>query len=161
MRAAKRGVFYLAVAFTFALATGCSNNGYRSASVTNQTGDPAAVLDFASSISIPEGSAASAHIALMSQSNNVLGGGNIQSANPRVLEVVASSADSSGYVFLGVSTGETSVQVTVNGQPVQTVYATVLQPPASSLPPTIDAGLEPVVPTDAGAPDGDAASGGD
>jgi len=46
----------------------------------------------------------------------------------------------------------------VNGQQVQTVYATVLPPPASSLPPTIDAGIQPIVTVDAGPPDADATS---
>ena len=129
--------------------------------MTNQTGDPAAVVNLASRIFVPEGSAASAHIELISYSDNVLGGGNIQSTDPSILQVVASATDPSGYVFLGVSAGATSVQVTVNGQPVQTVNATVPWPPASSLPPTIDAGVQPVVSVDAGAPGGDAASAGD
>jgi hypothetical protein len=147
-----------ALFFAFVTATGCSNNGYGSASVSAQTGDPSAVLDFAGAISIPEGSAASAHIDLMSQSNKVLTGGNIQSPNPSVLQIVGSSTDPSGYVFMGVSAGTATVQVTVNGQEVQTVVATVLPPPASSLPPTIDAGIEPVVSVDAGPPDAGATS---
>jgi len=157
MRATRRDLG-AALAFALLTATGCSNNGYRSASVSGQTGDPAAVLDFSSGISIPEGSAASAHIDLMSQSNKVLAGGNIQSPSSSILQIVGSSTDPSGYVLMGVSAGTVSVQVTVNGEQVQTVFATVLAPPASSLPPTIDAGIQPFASVDAGAPDGDAAS---
>jgi hypothetical protein len=159
---ARRDLLCLACGFALAFAgAACRSNSFRSARVTNQTGDPVAVINLASMISVPEGSAASAHIELISYSDNVLGGGDIQSTDPSILQVVASATDPSGYVFLGVRAGATRVQVTVNGQPVQTVNATVPGPPASSLPPTIDAGVPPVVSVDGGAPDGDAASAGD
>ena len=117
---------------------------YGSASVTDQVGDPNAILDFANGISIPEGSAASADIALMSQRNDTLAGGNIESADPTVLDVVPVATNPSGYAFLGVNAGTTGVQVSVTGQLVQTVSATVTPPPASSLPPTLEAGVPPV-----------------
>jgi hypothetical protein len=147
---------YLSLSVCLALATACNNNSYASAAVSGQTGDPAAILDFTSGISIPEGSAASAHVDLMSHSNQTLTGGNIQSADTTVLRVVHTATDSSGYVFLGVSAGTTTVNVSVNGQQVQTVSAIVAAPPPSSVPPTLDAGVQPVTPLDAGGPDGDA-----
>ncbi|MGO9834452.1 MAG: hypothetical protein ACLP1X_09570 [Polyangiaceae bacterium] len=127
----------LGVVVFSALAAGCHNNSYMSASVTNQKGDPAAILDFTAGISIPEGSAATADIALISHSNKVLSG-DVQSANQLVLGVVRLTTDPSGYAFLGTASGTTSVQVLVNGQQVQTVTATVVAPPPSSLPPALD-----------------------
>jgi hypothetical protein len=154
-----------------ALAAGCSNNGYDYARVSSPGGDPASVVDFSSGIiSVPEGSVASAHVDLISHSNNVLTGSNIQSANPSVLQIAIAANDSSGYVFLGMSPGSAEVQLTVNGQVVQTITATVSAPPASSVPPTVDAGVTsvnppdaggPDAPADSGAPDGDAASASD
>jgi hypothetical protein len=56
-----------------------------------------------------------------------------------VLQVLPLS-NGAGYGFLGVAAGTASIVVTVKGQTVQTIPATVLPPPASSLPADIDAG---------------------
>jgi hypothetical protein len=50
------------------------------------------------------------------------------------------SSDPSVIVIVGGGAGTTSVAVLVNGATVQTILATVGPPPASSLPPSIDAG---------------------
>jgi len=146
----RRWLFGLAV--VSALAAGCHDNSYMSASVTNQKGDPAAVIDFKAAISIPEGSAATADIALISHSNKVLSG-DIQSGDPTVLRILRLTTDPSGYAFLGSTSGKTSVLVTINGQQVQSVSATVVAPPTSSLPPTVDAGIPSVTTPEAGAPE--------
>jgi hypothetical protein len=133
-----RAAFALAV--LVAIAPACSDNSYSSASVTGQLGDSRAVLDFERGISIPEGSAASAHIELISHANKTLTGAGIQSLDPSVLAVVATVGDPSGYAFLGVRSGTATVEVLVNGRQVQTVSAIVQAPASSSLPPTLDGG---------------------
>jgi hypothetical protein len=131
-----------------ALMEACGNSNYKYAAVTDQQGDPAAVLHFnaGGTITLPEGSVAAAQITLTSQSGDALNG-SIQSTDPSVLGVLQTATKSPAmYVFLGVHSGSASVQVVVDGQTVQTVSARVSAPPSSSIPPTIDAG----VPADGG-----------
>lgn len=145
----------LAMALAFALTQACSSRGSSSVTASGQLGDPAARIDFTGGITIPEGSAASAHVNVVINGSSVIA--DIDSADPTVLRVVESASDPSGYVFLGVSAGTTSVQVSADGHPVQTVSATVLGPPSTSLPPTVPPPIESVAPAGDGGPDDDSA----
>jgi hypothetical protein len=146
----------LGLAVVFALASACSSTGSSSVTASGQLGDPAAMVDFTRGISVPEGSAASVHISVRIDSDQVIAGIDVKSADPTVLRVVRSASDTSEYVFLGVSAGTTSVQVSAGGRPVQTVSASVPVPPSSSLPLALNPPVQPVAPAGDGGPDDDA-----
>jgi hypothetical protein len=144
-----------------AMAVGCQHddNSFDYVGTTDQLGDPAAKICLAGDrcsndqgVSLAEGSVASAHVVFLSHSNNALSGGAITSADSTVLQVLSATTDSSRYVFLGVSVGKTSLSVSLNGQPIETVPVTVFAPPASSLPPMLNGGPDLPVP-EAGPPD--------
>jgi hypothetical protein len=118
-------------ALALALSVGCSNGNYGSAVVTQQVGDPEARIDFHTGISVPEGSVVSANIQLVAVDGDNMTG-YLESQDPDILEITQSAGNANGYVFLGVSTGTTSVIVMANGIEVATVSADVVAPPASS-----------------------------
>jgi hypothetical protein len=115
-----------------ALAAACANHSYGSAQVTNQLGDPNAVIDIQSEISVPEGSAASATVQLVDKSGDPLSG-NLESEDPSVLEVFPVEGKANQYVFLGVKEGSTHVLILANGVQVATVSAMVTPPGSSSV----------------------------
>jgi hypothetical protein len=119
----KRLLLPLALAFS----TGCANGNYGSAQVTQQLGDPAAVINLRTGISIPEGSAASANVQMVAVDGDDLSG-NLKSTDPSIMLVAPSSTSANIYVFIGVKTGSTQVQIIANGQQVGTVPATVVMP---------------------------------
>src|SRR5271170_2777172 len=136
-RLAAAGLLSLSLGTSFALSVGsltagCANNSYGHAVVTQQTGDPSAVIDFQTEISIPEGSVASANVQLVAVDGNNISG-SLESQDPSVLLVEAATDNPNVFVFLGVQPGKTTLLVLANGVQVATVPATVTGPPGSSI----------------------------
>jgi hypothetical protein len=171
VRASSRVV--AALALTSIAVAGCHHaapdNAFALASAEDQRGDVSATFDFVAdphrdagpTIRIPEGAAVALDVELIAVSGSPLQG-TLQSANPNVLTVIPD--DGNGYGFLGAGAGTTSLAIVIDGQTVQTIPVTVGAPPASSIPPSIDAGslvaLQNMDETSVGAPeagDGDAA----
>ena len=154
----KRALLALSLTVGLAFAAACANGNYGSAQVTNQLGDPAAILNLRTGISIPEGSAASANVQLVAVDGDNLSG-NLKSLDPSVLLISPSSTSSNVYVFVGVKTGSTTVQIIAGGSEVATVPATVVMPSSQdvlSLP--AEAGVTVGPEGDAGDDSGDDAS---
>ena len=142
----------VAVAWTLlaaAMVAGCHrstppDNTFLYAAAYDSRGDQSPRFNFVggpdagASIQMPEGAASALSIQLISQSHGVLQG-TITSADPGILQVIPLS-DGTGYGFLASTAGATNVVITINGQTVQTIPATVQPPPASSIPPGLDAG---------------------
>jgi hypothetical protein len=164
MRASTHVVATLAL--TSIAVAGCHHappdNAFAFVSAEDQRGDVSATFDFgrapdrdaAPTIQIPEGAAVALDVALIAVSGGTLQG-TLQSANPNVLQVIPD--DGNGYGFLGAGAGATTLAIVINGQTVQTIPVTVSAPPASSIPPSIDAGalfaLQNMDETNAGAPE--------
>ena len=137
-----------------AFVAGCRDGSFSTVQVSDQNGDNAALIDFDSDISIPEGSAASAHLELHARDGDTMTPG-LESADPTTLLIQQTPGDSKRFVFLGVKSGSTKVHLLANGGEVRTVSAVVVPPPPFGPP---DAGPPVGGSPDAGPP---ADSGGD
>lgn len=149
MRVSPVAIAWLARMSFIAALAGCGHRStpdesFSHVSVYYRRGDQSPKIDFVGSrdagpsIQMPEGTASALSLQFISQSQGILRG-TLQSVDPGVLQVIPLS-DGTGYGFLGAATGTTNVVVSVGGQTVQMVPASVSAPPASSLPPPIDAG---------------------
>ena len=94
----------LSLACALAFSAACASGNYGSAQVTQQLGDPAAVINLRTGISIPEGAAASANVQMVAVDGDDLSG-NLKSADPSIMLVAPSSTNPNIYVFIGVTTG--------------------------------------------------------
>jgi hypothetical protein len=105
-----------------------ANPYYGTATVTDQGGDPMAVINPNSAIEMTEGSAANADIVLNSQTGGTMTG-DIQSKDPDTLAILHAPRNGNIYVFLAKKAGLAEVVILTNGVEVRSIYATVTPPP--------------------------------
>jgi hypothetical protein len=143
----------LALAASLAALVSCGPNPYYGTStVTEQGGDPSAVINPDLAIQIAEGSAANANIVFNSLTGGTMSG-DIQSRDPSILTILHTPHDGNVYVFLGRKAGLAEVILSTNGSEVRSLNAVVTAPPASDE--LFDAGA---IVVDGGADAGDAGS---
>jgi hypothetical protein len=137
----KRALLLVGLAALGAFLGGCKDGSYGSADLSAQQGDMSASLNLNSAVQMNEGSASSIEVNLKAKDGDVFSG-TVQSSDPTILQIATTPADTNRYVFLGVKAGATQVTIQGKGKTVASIPATVLAPPAFTLP---DAGATPVV----------------
>jgi hypothetical protein len=131
MNATLKTAAHLAIAASFVTLTACGANPYYGTSaLSEQAGDPTAQIDPNLGIRMAEGSAASAHIELDSQTGGTLTG-DIRSQNTSVLEIMHAPHDGSTYVFLAKKAGLAEVFIYTDGVAVRSLNAVVTAPAPS------------------------------
>jgi hypothetical protein len=118
---------------------GCKNHDYYGqANLSEQAGDPRALLNVNEGVWIPEGSAASVHIDLVGVGGTDYAG-NVVSMNPNVLGIFHTPGDPGKYVFLGTSStavgyqgkaGYAEILISIDGVNVRSAVGIVEPPPS-------------------------------
>jgi hypothetical protein len=150
----RRAALVASLLAALALAACTNHDYYGQANLSDQAGDPRALLDVNQGVWMPEGSAASVHIDLVGVGGTDYAG-NIVSLNPDVLGIFHTAGDPGKYVFLGTSStaigyqgkpGYAEILISIDGVNVRSAVG-IVEPPASE-----DAGTDAA--TDAEAGDG-------